>query len=416
MTNKEIFKKMSIHAKHSIDEAKSIAIFYKSKTIKPEHLLFAIFLERGSLGSNILNDLGIKKSFFEETLNYSKAKTNSPKHRGVSIKLSKETKNVIIQAYSLASKFKYPYVGTEHLAFSIMKKPTDTVARILLLSNSNKKFSTKKTAKPANISKNSTGIKIESLNKNTLNDILRALDIPAIEFPPLNSSKKSKSKTPALDYFCVNLNKKVSKNNYPFIGRVHELNQIVTSLGRKNKNNPLLIGDPGVGKTALIEGLAKKINSGNVPSHLISKKILSLDMALVVAGTSFRGEFEQRLKDIIAEASDNKDIILFIDEIHSIVGAGNTMGGLDAANILKPSLTQGELQCIGATTPTEYKKYIEKDSALERRFQTIFTKEPTRRETEQILSGIKKNYENFHNIKIPKETISFAVNLSSRYI
>ncbi len=417
--NNNIFKKMTTHAKHSFSEAENLAIFYGSKTVNPEHLLFAIFLEKGSLGSNILKDSGIKRPFFDIALGNASKNT---KRKISKINTSESLKNIVTKAYVLASKFKYPYVGTEHLAFSIMEKPNNFVKEILQLAtkhrkNTPKKTISRKTLKQSdnNSSKINSGIKINSLDKNVLNELLSSLGLPNFN-SPLNSKSPDNDGTSALDYFCINLNEKVRHSDYLIIGRDKELEQTAISLGRKDKNNPLLIGEPGVGKTALIEGLAKKINSGNVPRHLLNKKILSLDMALVVAGTSFRGEFEQRLKDILVEASRNKDVILFIDEIHSIIGAGNTSGSLDAANILKPALTQGEIQCIGATTLTEYKKYIEKDSALERRFQTIIVAEPSKKETEKILLGIKKNYEKFHNVSIKNEAVLQAVTLSSRYI
>ncbi|HFC77050.1 MAG TPA: ATP-dependent Clp protease ATP-binding subunit [Candidatus Moranbacteria bacterium] len=417
MIDNSIFDKMTLHAKNSFREAENLSVFYGEKTVKSEHLLYAIFLEKGSLGSNILYDSGIRKSFFDKVLKTPQIKT---KKSPGEMSLSKNLKNAIVKAYSLANKFKYPYVGTEHLAFSIMEKPTKVVSEILQLSYTNRKTPKKSSANPINspynINSSESNTKINTLDKSFLSGLLKALNLPNMEFPLLNQQSKKDGQTPALDYFCVDLNKKVLKNNHLIIGRDSELERIATTLGRKDKNNPLLIGDPGVGKTALIEGLARKINSGNIPQHLLHKKILSLDMALVVAGTSFRGEFEQRLKDIIDEVSKNKDIILFIDEIHSIVGAGNVSGGLDAANILKPALTQGEIQCIGATTLKEYKKYIEKDSALERRFQTVLINEPSKEETEKILRGIKKNYEKFHNVTIAEEAISQAVAMSSRYI
>lgn len=406
---------MTMHAKHSLNEAESLAIFYGSKTIKPEHLLFAIFLEKGSLGSNILRDSGIKRSFFDIILNNPKTNT---KKKVKKITTSHDLKNIIVNAYVLASKFKYPYVGTEHLAFSIMEKPNGPVKEILHLSTKHKKNTPKKISKKLkniNTSRMDNGVKINSLDQNVLNELLSSLGLSNFKSFPNNRSSISKD-APALDYFCVNLNEKIKQTDCLIVGRNKELEQIAISLGRKNKNNPLLIGDPGVGKTALVEGLAKKINSENVPQHLLNKKILSLDMASLVAGTSFRGEFEQRLKDVLTEASNDKNVILFIDEIHSIIGAGNTSGGLDAANILKPVLTEGVLQCIGATTLTEYKKYIEKDSALERRFQTIVVAEPSKKETEKILIGIKKNYEKFHNVFIENEAIVQAVALSSRYV
>ena len=408
---------MSTHAKRSFAEAENIANFYGADFTDLEHLLFAIFLEKGSLGSNILNDSGLRQSIFNDVLQKT-ARPGKPKNNRQSF--SPDLEKIIIQAYSLANKFNYPYVGTEHLTFAILENPNKIVREMLFLSDKNKqkKNSPAKKNNPAKIigSIPNANVQTAGLDKSFINGLMKALNLQDTGFPFAESNREKESRTPALDYFCLDLNKEVKKTNHKIIGRKKELEELTSALGRKNKNNPLLIGDPGVGKTALIEGLSKKINSGQVPPHLLGKKILSLDMALLVAGTTFRGEFEERLKDIIQEASENDDIILFIDEIHSIVGAGNISGGLDAANILKPALTRGEIQCIGATTFDEYKKYIEKDPALERRFQPITIKEPTEKETVKILSGLKKDYEKFHNVVISDDAVRQSVKLSSRYI
>src|SRR6185436_10504280 len=225
------------------------------------------------------------------------------------------------------------------------------------------------------------------------------------------------SKTPALDYFTTDLSKKAMKGKIdPVIGRKNEIERLISILNRRTKNNPVLIGEPGVGKTAIVEGLALAIAKQEVPDTLIDKKILTLDMALVVAGSMFRGEFEQRLKQVIDEVKDNANIILFIDELHTIVGAGATTGSLDAANILKPALARGEIRVVGATTLAEYKKHIEHDAALERRFQPILVEEPSNEESIEILTGLRENYEKHHNVVITDDAIKAAVELSSRYL
>ncbi|MDD5652185.1 MAG: ATP-dependent Clp protease ATP-binding subunit, partial [Candidatus Moranbacteria bacterium] len=409
--NNGIFQRLTSHAKKSLEEAEIISGYYKSKSVNPEHLLFAIFLEKGSLGSNILRDSNIKREIFE--MIFPKIKNKGGKNIK-KIPFSRETEAIIVQSYSLASRFGYPYIGTEHLVFSIMEKPNRIVKEILHLSAAKlKKYpagNKKSENDPLNLPDKSG-----TLDKSFLSSLFRSLNLPEMDF--LSPSQgRTPGGTPNLDHFCVNLNEKVKRNDTLIIGREKEIERISGTLGRKNKNNPLLVGDPGVGKTAIVEGLAKKINLEQVPQHLLRKKILALDIALVVAGTSFRGEFEQRLKDILDEAGKNKNVILFIDEIHSIIGAGNVSGGLDAANILKPILTQGEIQFIGASTLDEYKKYIEKDPALERRFQPIIIREPGAKETEKIITGIKNSYENFHNVEITEDAISQAVSLSSRYI
>ena len=226
-------------------------------------------------------------------------------------------------------------------------------------------------------------------------------------------------KQSALEAFCVNMNDEMEERKAdPVIGREKEIAKVMNILSRKSKSNPILVGEPGVGKTAIVQGLARKINEGDVPSNLSGKKILSLDLGLLIAGTVFRGEFESRLKDVIAEAQADKSVLLFIDEIHTIIGAGNTGGGgsLDAANILKPPLSRGEITCIGATTLDEYRKHFKKDAALERRFQMVLAEEPTVEEAKRILSGLKSYYEKHHNLNITKEAIEAAVDMSQRFI
>lgn len=412
MIDNKIFEKLTIHAKSSLNESLNIANYYGSDAIYPEHLMFAIFLEKGSLGSNILIDLNIKKESFDKTLDL---KNKNGKKVIKNLEISTELKKIITQAYLLASNFNYSYIGTEHLIFSIMENPTEKIKKILNLGKNSSILDADKLKLSKKILDDSFKGQ-NMLDKSFLSGVFKALNIPNEDFPAFSNSSKKANSTPNLDYFCTNLNEKVRNEQAILVGREMEMERIFNSLGRKSKNNPLLIGDPGIGKTALIEGLAQRINTQKVPENLLNKKILALDIALVVAGTNFRGEFEQRLKDILQEAAKNKNVILFIDEIHGIVGAGNASGGLDAANILKPLLTQGSIRCIGATTIEEYKKYIEKDSALERRFQPIMLKEPSKADTIKIIKGIKKNYEKFHGVTISNETIQAAVELSSRYI
>jgi len=401
----EITKKMTLHAKKSIKEAENIAAHYGCSTIRPEHLLFAVFVEDGSMGSIILKNLGVKREHFNQLLT---SKQNHEEKSSISketsIKLSPLLKSIITNAYSLANSFDYPYVGTEHLAYSILKSNEEIIQKIIHKSSVMKK-------------ENSPNIQISNIlqgifKNDSFPNLSKIFDLPEITL----SKKNPSSTTPFLDQFCVNLNEEAMKKDDTIIGREKELERITNILGRKTKNNPVLIGDPGVGKTVLVSGLAKKIQTGDVPQTLQNKKILTLDIALLVAGTSFRGEFENRLKEVIREIKENPDIILFIDEIHNIVGAGNTSGGLDAANILKPPLSKGDIRCIGATTREEYKKHIEKDAALERRFQPITVNEPTPDETKKILIGIKNSYEKFHNVIISEDAIESAVNLSVRYI
>ena len=400
MLEPKLSKKMTSHAKKSLYESGKIALFYESPYILSEHLLFAIFLEKGSMGNRILENMNVKRSDFDNIFslkNYSNdSRVNQAKEKP---QLSPDVSLAITRAYLVAKKMGYPYVGTEHLIHSIIKTPNKNISRLL------KKNKAKKQGNGAMQQSFLEGSDIKSLSK--------LFDLPGLS---LTGQELSESETPTLDVFCVNINDDVFLKKEKIIGREKEIERIIHILGRKNKSNPLLIGDPGVGKTALVSALAQKINSGKVSPRLAGKKILSLDLALVVAGTNFRGEFESRIKDIIYEAEENEDIILFIDEIHSLIGAGNASGGLDAANILKPALARGKIQCIGATTLDEYKKYIEKDPALERRFQNVIVNEPNTHDTRKILQGIKPSYEKFHNAEISNQALDQIVALSSRYI
>lgn len=393
---KQTGQKLTNHARSAFLRADSIARVLGSGEIAPIHLLYSIYLEKGSLGGNILNNLGLKKAAFQKILN---GRAIPPKLLSASpVPPSAELKKVFTRAYSLAKEFNYPYVGTEHLVYALLNSAGETMKKILMEGEIEKaRQDIKAHISPANFS---SLAKIFNLPELTL-----AKDQPA-----------PASATPFIDKFCTNINKEARIKKEIVIGREKEIGRIINILGRKNKNNPLLIGDPGVGKTVLVSGLAQLINSGQVPASLYQKRLMNLDVAQLIAGTSFRGEFEARLKEIITEASTNPDVILFIDEIHNIIGAGNVSGSLDLANILKPALARGDMRLIGATTSAEYKKYIEKDAALERRFQPVQIQEPGEEEAKKILFGIKGYYENFHNVLMDDEAINLAVELSIRYI
>jgi len=392
-------QKLTLHAKHSLKEARDVARFTRHKTIEPEHLLIALFLENTSLGSILLETMGFEKETLAKICFKKKigGKVISP---GAVIPLSSSVKNILRRAYALANQFHYPYVGTEHLVYALFEsKENSSLEKILGTLKIHEK-------------------KVQStfeahLNFDHFPQISKMLDLPE---NLLTKQTSTKGLTPFLDQYAVDMAKGSAYSSDILIGRETEIDRIIQILTRKQKNNPLLIGEPGVGKTALIAALAKMIASGGAPHALHNKRILLLDLTLVVAGTNFRGEFESRLKEILHEVIQNKNIILFIDEIHTIVGAGNTSGGLDAANILKPALSRGEIQCIGATTFAEYKRHIEKDSALDRRFQSVLVTEPTIEETKEILWNIKKGYEDFHHIALTKDIIDTAVEMSVRYI
>ncbi|MFZ2187598.1 MAG: ATP-dependent Clp protease ATP-binding subunit [Candidatus Moraniibacteriota bacterium] len=392
-------QKLTLHARHSLKEARDIARYTRHKAIEPEHLLMAIFLENTSLGSILLENIGFKKEPLAKWCLKKKVNGKTLPAAAI-IPLSPVLKDVLRRAYALANQFQYPYVGTEHLIYALFEAESPALAKIFIA---------------LKISEGKIQTTLEShLSLDHFPQLSKMLDLPENLLTKSHAPKGNT--TPFLNQYTIDMARGATYAAETLIGRHQELDRIIQILTRKQKNNPLLIGEPGVGKTALIAALAKMIARDAVPHTLHGKRILSLDLALVVAGTNFRGEFEARLKEIIREATQNRDIILFIDEIHTIVGAGNTSGGLDAANILKPALSRGEIQCIGATTFSEYKRHFEKDPALERRFQSVLVAEPTLEETKEILWHIKKSYEDFHHIALSQEAIDTAVDLSVRYI
>ena len=306
------------------------------------------------------------------------------------------TKRVIENAFIEAKKLGYNYIGTEHLLIGILREADSIAARILLDLN-------------VNIPK-------------LYNEIIKVINDEEIGEDGANTKKETRRKgsynsTATLNQFGEDLTKKAEEGKLdPVVGRKEEIQRVIQILSRRTKNNPCLIGEPGVGKTAVVEGLAQKIVAGDIPEILKDKRVVTLDISGMVAGAKYRGDFEERIKKALNEVKKAGDVILFIDEIHTIVGAGAADGAIDAANILKPLLARGEIQLIGATTLNEYRKYIEKDSALERRFSPVNVKEPTPSDTIEILNGLRDKYEAHHNVKITKEAIEAAVKLSVRYI
>ncbi len=351
--------------------------------IGTEHLLLGLIKEGSGVAAVTLSQAGLNASELEERIRESVG-TASP------VKLTPNdftprSKRVMQNALLIASKLGNNYVGTEHLLFSIMQE-TDSYAYNFL---------------------NELGV-----NLNTVMDT--AEDYVGNEN---DNNSKHNSNTKGLDKFGRDLTEAAKKGEIdPVIGREEEIERVIQILSRRTKNNPVLIGEPGVGKTAVAEGLALKIVEGKVPEILRDKRIVSLDLTGMVAGAKYRGDFEERIKEAIDEVKKAKNVILFIDELHTIVGAGSAEGSTDAANILKPSLARGDFQVIGATTISEYRKYIEKDAALERRFQPVNVGEPSEEETILILKGLRDRYEAHHKVKISDEAIKAAVELSSRYI
>jgi len=381
-------EKLSQNARIVINKIKTLAGLNNFHQINGLFLIQALSQKKGSLGEFIMSNL-LKKDLQIPTPAEIKK-----------LPLNFSLEDVLIKAFQIASISKVPYVGTEHifhafLSFLIKEEPT-----VL------KKYFDQEMVKNANRDLDDSSI--NNGNPKFINEMQAIIEN---FFSPRQGANRKSS----LREFGTNLNQTARKEKHILVGRENELERISNILGRKNKNNPVLIGEPGVGKTAIVEGLAQKINQGKSPYYLNNKQIINLDLGLMIAGTNFRGEFEARLKQVIREASDNESVILFIDEIHTLIGAGNAMGGMDAANLLKPALSRGNIQVIGATTLDEYRKNIEKDAALERRFQTIFVSEPSLEEGKKILRGIKPLYEKYHNIKIDEETISLSVELAKRY-
>ncbi|MFC1613072.1 ATP-dependent Clp protease ATP-binding subunit, partial [Patescibacteria group bacterium] len=379
--------------------------------LKPKHILTAIIEQEGSIASNILNTF--KKMKGQSPIQVKQIQNNIEINTN-DIVLSKNTQKVFQKTILIASIYRHKFIGTEHLLAAILETNDSHIIDW--------------------VKKNQ--IDVDSL-KNKLKAIFETISsFPAFygncnsedsdlndEFSEIGSmfttrqNPKQAQKDSYLNNFCNELtDKNFQQDITPVIGRAKEINRLIQILSRRSKNNPILIGEAGVGKTAIIEGLAKKIINNDVPQTFINKKIFSLDVNGLIAGTIFRGEFESRLKNLISELSDKEDAIIFIDEIHNIVGAGSNSGTMDIANILKPALAKGKIKFIGATTLNEYKKYIEKDTALERRFQPITIEEPSIEASIDILEGIKENYENHHNLYIDSSAIELAVKLSSRYI
>ena len=420
------FEKFTKEAKETLMIAQEKSAEANLSYVGTEHILLGILYQENSLGSTILNNFGVSANNVELVLktvgrSSSKAATKS-KSAGT---LSGYAKQVIENALSIASKFNHNFIGTEHLLYAVVSQ--ENTAATVILENMKinprhiksqileifQKSNEAKVESGSNSSKNDESSNPLEFFLNGLNGVLSGQQ----DAPPYKKSKKPKSKTPTLDYFTTNLTELAAKGKLdPVIGRNDEIERLVSILNRKTKNNPVLIGEPGVGKTAVVEGLALRIHDKSVPHTMFDKTILSLPLGNVVAGTKFRGEFEDRIKLIIEEASANKNIILFIDELHTLIGAGSAEGSLDAANILKPALSRAQLQLIGATTTTEYRKAIESDSALERRFQVVTVPEPSEEDSVEILSGLRECFEDHHNLMITDDALKSAVTLSARYI
>ncbi|MFH1789747.1 MAG: ATP-dependent Clp protease ATP-binding subunit [bacterium] len=425
-----IIDRFSTHLREALTRSITLATELQNAYVEPVHLMFALVSIKGSTASEIISRIGIDHKTIEQCVLtlpvMPKKKTTDKKVATLELSsLSRSARMTVEKAMILAHAKKHNYVGTEHLLFALLEI-NDPLVNQILKTNS---VSKKKISEQIQIMlDNASSFPQVNEIADTINNITNNLDPDSMPFngptPGANAigigvhnmagfGRPQK----ALEVFATCLtNPKIQDAIDPVIGRQKEIERMCQILCRRHKNNPVLLGDPGVGKTAIVEGLAKKIMAGEAPGALLRKKIYALDMGMLIAGTTFRGEFESRLQHIMAEVSSDPDIILFIDEIHNIVGAGSNHGAMDASNILKPALARGQIRCIGATTPGEFKKYIESDPALERRFQPIYLKESSIDDTIKILKGIRKNYENFHSFKITDQAIEVASKLADQYL
>ena len=388
--------KFTKRAEKAIEIANNIVGTLGHNYIGTEHLLYGLVKEGAGIASKVLENQGVTaEKVMVEIENLIGINQDSASEINTAIGFTPRTKRVIETAFREAKKQGNDYIGTEHLLIGIMKEGDSVAVRIMLDLNVDP--------------------------QKLYNEIVKVLNEDDITSNNGKSSsyspKGSYNQTTTLNQYGTDLTKKAEEGKLdPVIGRKDEIERVIQILSRRNKNNPCLIGEPGVGKTAVVEGLAQKIVVGDVPELLKDKRVVTLDISGMVAGAKYRGDFEDRIKKVLNEVKKAGDVILFIDEIHTIVGAGSAEGAVDAANILKPLLARGEIKVVGATTLNEYRKYIEKDSALERRFSPVNVGEPTAEDTIKILEGIRDKYEAHHNVKITEEAIKSAVELSVRYI
>ena len=386
--------KFTKRAEKALEYAGDLAAGFGHNYIGTEHILYGLVKEGSGVASQVLNMQKITAENVVEEIEVLIGKGDKSQNRG-EIGFTPRSKRVIENAFLEARKLGSEFIGTEHLLIGIMREGDSVAVRIMMDLNVNPQKLYNEIVKVINEDENA-GVSDKQ---------------------PKGKARGSYNQTPTLNQYGTDLTKKATEGKLdPVIGRKDEIQRVIQILSRRTKNNPCLIGEPGVGKTAVAEGLAEKIIAEDVPEMLKNKRVVSLDIASMVAGAKYRGDFEERIKKCLEEVKKAGDVILFIDEVHTIVGAGSAEGAVDAANILKPLLARGEVQVIGATTLNEYRKYIEKDSALERRFSPVTVGEPTNEETIEILKGIRDRYEAHHNVKITDEAIKAAVELSTRYI
>ena len=385
-----MFDKFTDRARKVMALAREEAKRFNHEYIGTEHILLGLVKEGSGVAANVLQNLDIDLKKIR--LEVEKIVQTGPDLVSIGqLPFTPRVKKVLEYAIEEARAMGHNYIGTEHQLLGLLKEREGVAAQVLL----------------------NLGVKLDAVRE----EVIELLGAESSQGVKESEDKRGKSKTPALDSFGRDLTQQAKEQELdPVIGRQAIIERLIQVLSRRTKNNPVLLGEAGVGKTAIAEGLAQSVVKGSVPEHLRDKRIVALDLAMMVAGTKYRGQFEERIKAVMSEVRRAKNIILFIDELHTLVGAGGAEGSIDASNVLKPSLSRGEIQCIGATTLDEYRKYIEKDGALERRFQTIIVDQPSKDETIEILKGLRDRYEAHHKVQIKDEALKAATELAIRYI
>jgi ATP-dependent Clp protease ATP-binding subunit ClpC len=390
-----MFERFTDRARKVMALANQEAQRFNHEYIGTEHVLLGLVKEGSGVGANVLKNLDV--DLRKVRLEVEKLVKSGPDMVTMGkLPQTPRAKKVIEYAIEEARNLNHNYVGTEHLLLGLLREQDGVAAQVLM----------------------NLGLKLDEVREEVLNLLGASGELEEGQsMSSTEGGKKGKSKTPALDSFGRDLTELAREGSLdPVIGRAREIERVVQILCRRQKNNPVLLGEAGVGKTAIVEGLATKIVTGDIPELLAERRIVVLDLAMMVAGTKYRGQFEERIKSVMNEVRRARNVILFIDELHTLVGAGGAEGAIDASNVLKPALSRGEIQCIGATTLDEYRKYIEKDSALERRFQQIVVEPPNREESIQILMGLRDRYEAHHRVRFTDIALESAIDLSSRYI
>ncbi|MBI4672012.1 MAG: ATP-dependent Clp protease ATP-binding subunit [Chloroflexi bacterium] len=387
------FDKFTKRARRVLTFAQEEAQRLNHNYIGTEHILLGLIREEEGLAAKVLRDLGLDQTRVRQVIEEIVGRGQAAP--GTRLSLTPRTKRVIELAVDEARRMGHHYIGTEHLLLGLIREGDGIAVNVL----------------------KSLGVSPDKVRSNLAKEVMNSAPAQGEQEKTSGSKqKRGESKTPLLDQLAIDLTSLAEENKLdPVIGRQKEIERVIQILSRRTKNNPALIGEPGVGKTAIVEGLAQRIIAGQVPQQLLSKRVLQLDVGSLVAGTIYRGQFEERMKRVIDEIKGSKSI-LFIDEIHMVVGAGAAGSAVDAANILKPALGRGELQCVGATTLEEYRKHIESDAALERRFQPVKVEEPSVEETIEILKGVRERYEQHHSLKIGDDALTSAAQLAARYV